>query len=364
MSSYGSYDMAGNVREWVWNQTDDRRYLLGGAWEDPGYAFNYAGVRAPMDRSPDTGFRCVDYVDEESSMDQSLFAEIDLGNRDFELPVTVSDETFRGYMSQYEYDRTPLEAESDPIVQESEYWRRERVTFNAAYDDERMDAYVYLPLNVDPPFQTVLVFPGTGAAFVDSFDEQEAQMVRFFDFVVQSGRALVWPVVKSTYNRRDGIESTLPEATRSFSERIIQWTNDVRRTIDYLETRDDIDLDNLAYYGFSWGGRMGGIIPAVEPRLKVAVLYAGGLAATSARPEASQVNFAPRISIPVLMLNGSHDFIFPRETAQRRLFELFGTPPSDKHHVVYEGAGHFNLPRTQVMGEVLGWLDRYLGQVN
>ena len=317
-----------------------------------------------MDRSPLTGFRSVDYLDEESSMDQSLFAEIDIADRNFDLPEAVSDETFQGYLSQYDYDRSPLEAESDPTVQESEYWRRERVTFNAAYNDERMDAYIYLPLNVAPPFQTVLVFPSSSAAFVDSFDEDAARRLRLFDFVVQSGRALVWPVVKSTYNRRDGIESTLPELTRSFSERIIQWTNDFRRTIDYLETRDDIALDSLAYYGISWGGRMGGIIPAVEPRLKVAVLYAGGLAATSARPEASQVNLAPRIRIPVLMLNGSHDFIFPRDTAQRRLFELFGTPPSDKHRVVFEGAGHFNLPRTQMMDEVLGWLDRYLGRVN
>ena len=364
MSPYGSYDMAGNVREWVWNQSDERRYILGGAWEDPGYVFNYPEVRAPTDRSPDTGFRCVDYLDEESSIDQSLFAEIDLPDRNFDLPETVSEQTFKGYLSQYDYDRTPLEAESDPIVQESEYWRRERVTFNAAYNDERMDAYIYLPLNVDPPFQTVLLFPGTGAAFVDLFDEAEGRTIRLFDFVVQSGRALVQPVIKSTYNRRDGIESTLPESTRSFSERVIQWTNDFRRTIDYLETRDDIDLDSLAYYGFSWGGRMGGIIPAIEPRLKVAVLLAGGLAATSTRPEASQVNFAPRIRIPVLMLNGSHDFIFPRDTSQRRLFELFGTPPSRKDHIIFEGAGHANLPRTQMIDEFLGWLDRYLGRVN
>ncbi len=364
MSPYGSYDMAGNVREWVWNQSDERRYILGGAWEDPGYAFNYPEVRAPMDRSPDAGFRCVDYLDEESSMDQSLLAAIDLADRNFDLPEAVSDETVRGYLSQYAYDQSPLEVERDPTVQESEYWRRERVTFNAAYNGERMDAYIYLPLNVDPPFQTVVGFPSTSAAFIDSFDEDEARMLRVFNFVVQSGRAVVWPVVKSTYNRRDGIESTLPELTRSFSERIIQWTNDFRRTIDYLETRDDIDLDSLAFYGISWGGRMGGIIPAVEPRLKVAVLYAGGLAATSARPEASQVNLAPRITIPVLMLNGSHDFIFPRDTSQRRLFELFGTPPSRKDHIIFEGAGHANLPRTQMIDEFLGWLDRYLGRVN
>jgi formylglycine-generating enzyme required for sulfatase activity/dienelactone hydrolase len=363
MSPYGSFDMAGNVKEWVWNESDDRRYSLGGAWEEPGYVFTYPDVRPPMDRSPLIGFRCVDYL-EENSLDPSLFAEISLADRNFDPYEPVSDETFQAYLSQYDYDNSPLDAEVDPIVEESEFWRRERVTFNTAYGGESMDAYIYLPLSVDPPFQTAIIFPSTTATLVDSFDEDEGRMLGAFDFVVQSGRAVVYPVVKSTYYRRDGLQSTLPETTRSFSEHVIQWTNDFRRTIDYLETRDDIDVDALAYYGVSWGGRMGGIIPAVESRLKAAVLYAGGLALTTARPEASQTSFAPHITVPVLMLNGSHDFIFPVETAQRPLFELIGTPPSDRRHVVFEGAGHANFPRNRTIDEILGWLDRYLGRVN
>ena len=33
----GNYDMAGNVREWVFNETGDRRIALGGAWNDESY---------------------------------------------------------------------------------------------------------------------------------------------------------------------------------------------------------------------------------------------------------------------------------------------------------------------------------------
>jgi hypothetical protein len=44
------------------------------------------------------------------------------------------------------------------------------------------------------------------------------------------------------------------------------------------------------------------------------------------------------------------------------MFERLGTPAKDKRHVVFE-SGHTNLPRSETIREVLGWLDRYLGPV-
>ena len=55
------------------------------------------------------------------------------------------------------------------------------------------------------------------------------------------------------------------------------WMKDFRRTLDYLEHAPDIDSTKFAYFGDSWGRNMGGIIPAVEPRVKAAVLYVAGL---------------------------------------------------------------------------------------
>jgi eukaryotic-like serine/threonine-protein kinase len=57
----GAYDMAGNVREWTFNEMapDSTRYLLGGSWNDPGYMFVFANGASPFDRPrpTDSGWR-------------------------------------------------------------------------------------------------------------------------------------------------------------------------------------------------------------------------------------------------------------------------------------------------------------------
>ncbi len=51
--------MAGNVKEWTANAAGDRRYILGGAWDEPAYAFSIPDARAPFARDGTFGFRCV-----------------------------------------------------------------------------------------------------------------------------------------------------------------------------------------------------------------------------------------------------------------------------------------------------------------
>ena len=58
ITSYGAYDMAGNVREWCWNQTPQGRLMRGGAWNDNTYMFTELSQAPPFDRSSQYGFRC------------------------------------------------------------------------------------------------------------------------------------------------------------------------------------------------------------------------------------------------------------------------------------------------------------------
>ncbi len=45
--------MAGNVREWCYNQDGGNRFILGGGWNDLPYQFTDTYTQPMFDRSPD-----------------------------------------------------------------------------------------------------------------------------------------------------------------------------------------------------------------------------------------------------------------------------------------------------------------------
>ena len=140
---------------------------------------------------------------------------------------------------------------------------------------------------------------------------------------------------------------------------MIAWAKDIKRTVDYLHTRSDVHHDRLAYFGYSWGAGLAPINLAVEPRFKTALVLLGGFYVQASRPEVEAINFAPHVTLPLLMLNGHFDFFYPEDTTQIPMFRLFGTPDANKRRVAYD-TGH-NIPRPDMIRESLDWLDKYLG---
>jgi formylglycine-generating enzyme required for sulfatase activity/dienelactone hydrolase len=324
MSRSGTYDLAGNVKEWSWNEAaQHKRYILGGAWHEPAYMFHEADARSPFQRDQTFGFRCMKYLPADSPSSR-LTAPVIATVRNYAREQPVSDEVFRVYRDLYAYDKTPLRAAIESTDPTEPDWIKQRITFDAAYGSERMAAYLFLPRNASPPYQTVVHFPGADSIFAPSSD-QLIGMERI-DFILKSGRAVVWPVYKGTYERKDGMQTYFPDTSIRYRDWVIQWAKDLGRSLDYLEGRPEIDLGRLAFYGYSWGACMGAIMPAVENRLKVSVLMGPGLYLEPARPEVDQINFAPRVRIPTLMLDGRDDFVFPRETSQEPFYRSLGTP--------------------------------------
>jgi dienelactone hydrolase len=354
LGPFGTYDMAGNVKEWCLNSVEDRKYVLGGASTDPPYMYNEPDARLPFERSATHGLRLVKYL-HANALPETLTAPVSFKMADYRNVKPVPDSTFRVYESLYSYDRTPLDAKVESEDGSSPYWRRQRITFNAAYGNERVIAYLYLPKHGLPPYQTVVYFPHGGA---QTFHTIEDTQLLSIDFIVKSGRALMFPIYKDTYERLD----TPPKpGTNAERDETIQQAKDLRRSVDYLETLPDIDAARLAYYGISWGAVQGPIMITVENRFKAAVFAAGGCDNEKVLPEADPMNFASHVKIPVLMINGRYDFEIPLETCQEPLFRLLGVSPQDKRHVLFD-TGHAP-PQLPVMKEALNWLDHYLGPV-
>jgi serine/threonine protein kinase/predicted esterase len=354
LSPFGAYDMAGNVKEWCWNAADGRRYILGGSWNEPPYMFQIPEPRDPMDRSVTNGFRCA--LSDEPLPDAAT-GSVPLSERlfhDHRKDEPVGDDVFQFYKTLYAYDRTDLNAMLEEVDESASHWRKEKITLDAAYGSDRLTLYLFLPRETVPPYQAVAYLPGADGFSLKSLDDMP---MRFLDFIIRSGRALAYPIYDGMYGRGPRAWTNTPNA---FREQVIHQYQDLERSIDYLESRDDMDRESLAYYGFSWGACLGPIVTALDERFKASVLVSGGLFDIPV-PEAHALHFASRSTTPTLMVNGRHDFGFNYETSQVPMFRLLGAPEADKRHAVFE-SGHIP-PRLGMIQEILGWLDRCLGPV-
>jgi hypothetical protein len=355
LSPYGSYDMAGNVREWCWNQVESvpesRRYILGASWSQAPYRFPGPEVATPWDRSEINGFRCARYT---SPPTGALTAPVERVSRDYTKEKPVSDEIFRVYRSFYSYERTDLKAAVESVDDSAPQWRRERITFNAAYGGERVIAHLFLPRNAEPPYQTVIYFASGVARQTRTSQDLE---LRFVDFLPRMGRAVLYLVYKGTHERHLDRPATSDNWSRDL---VISWSRDFSRAIDYLETRADIDHQKLGYYSFS--NPVMPVLSAIDGRIKAGVHIGTGFPADSRPPEYDLLHFAPRAKEPTLLIGGRYDFIAPVETSLMPMLRMLGAPEKDKRLALFD-SGHVVYPNPEMIKEVLDWLDRYLGPV-
>jgi eukaryotic-like serine/threonine-protein kinase len=353
MSPFGAYNMAGNVAEWTLNDSSEGFIATGGAWGDPTYTFAQYGGRPGDFSSEKLGFRLVQNAPGAKG-DQGAAQIVIKQEIPQYSPSSASD--FKAWAGSYEYPRTSLDARVEETV-ETPQWKREKISFNGE-GGERAIAYLYLPYHVTRPLQVLHFVPGgdVDSGFRSLTPSMDDRMGTF----VKSGRAAFGVVLKGYVERLrpDGYVSPDPGSVE-YLEKIVNRITDLRRGLDYLETRSDLDATRVGFLGVSAGAQIGLVLAAVETRYRAIVLVGSGLSpGFQPVPAANPSNFASHILAPKLMVQGKYDEDTALKTSAEPLFKLMSEP---KVMFRYEG-GHVP-PQDVLMKATAGWLDEKLGPV-
>jgi eukaryotic-like serine/threonine-protein kinase len=360
LGPWGTVNMAGNVSEWVWNAAGSNAIVLGGAWSEESWSYQLAHPVSAMDRSAQIGLRLMRTLPG-ASVDAQLLEPIHLASESPEVQrKPVSDDAFAAMRLQFSNTHLKPLAVAVQVLEQTPLWISEEVTLKFPEEQTRV-LYIVRPRNHAQPLQPVIYGP-PGNCCQTKRPNREAPVDAAvlspgsLETIVNGGRALVIPIWAGSYERV--LPPTFDSNVLTDRQRgaALVWHQDMSTTLDYLGTRADFDTRHGAYFGYSYGAKfLGALDLAIEPRLKAAVLMGGGVGAQKIHPMIDLVNYAPRIHIPVLMLNGVAERTDP-------LFDLLGTPTAMKSHVFYD-AGHFTFPPNSVARDTNNWLDQYLGPV-
>jgi cephalosporin-C deacetylase-like acetyl esterase len=290
------------------------------------------------------------------------------------LSSVIFCETQKDLRVYYEYDRTlPLNTYEE-IIEEGNKYLLIKVYFDSA-NNERVPGLLMLPKR-SGKIPCVIFLHGYGGSKED--------ILEVIDIVAREGYALMAIDAKYHGERREpGKELYSPDINISVNG-IIQTVIDLRRAIDYLESKPEIDSERLGYVGGSMGGILGAIFIGVEPRIKAAALIvAGGNMSLMVResqhytmPKIREylrkenisyedlqrildpidpINFigyfSPR---PIVFHLGKYDRIVPAESG-RQLYEKAGEPKQ----VYWYDTGH-DVPLDLVLARILDFMDRNL----
>ena len=311
--AYGTFDMAGNAKEWVWNIFGGRGLTLGGAFDEPTYLASQTAPEARMNRSLKNGFRTARLI---NPRDLNPFGDpIETqAPKDLSFYKPMSDEVFNVYSRSFQVSSSNPKFEEVYINDSHPVWIKERIKLEVGYNNESMDVLIFRPKNSFGLSAPIIVHPGanyyTTPPEIDDINPGEFSL----DFLIKSGKTLIWPAWKGSLNRMPENVASNEDTLRRFRNQFVAWVNDTDKTLDYLETRNDIDTDNIFYLGMSYGALFNTHTLLFENRYKGAILYVGGSFPTYP-PLADGINHLPRIKTPFLMLNGEQDYLVPKSAA-------------------------------------------------
>lgn len=360
ISTWGAVNLIGNVREWTTTKDGESRLSLGLGF--PGQQWRYAmpDSSQPLQRLPDQGIRLVSYIDKATD------PPLRLGSKVPSVP-DITESEYAAFARMFAYESDPSIAETTKIddIRPDRDWIRQRLVIHSDKLPAPLPVLIFHPANIDGSVQPILYLP-PGDSYTGNFPSADIDITKYgIEFVVESGRALVWPIIAGTHER------FRPRSKESRQALVNRWTKglQVRRAeigavIDYLESQPEFDADRTGLLASSFGATfVSPNILAMEHRIRTAVLLSSSLAAINPAVFPAEVNpntYWPRVTTPILLMNGSYDISIHVTKSRDLLLQTIGTTGNNKRGILYD-APHWPLPPHRVRNDTLSWFDNHLG---
>ena len=280
-----------------------------------------------MTRDPFTGFRVAAYID--PAVDLEPFLEPpDLAFTDFRDAQPASIEVFEAIRDQFSYSSEKISPEHESTDESNPIWDLEIVSINTDYDDDRVRIHLFKPKDQTRSDPVIHV---SGLSTFSAGAQMVSPKPLDFDFIISSGRTLIILELDGSYSRYDGLSQLSGDALmRKRSSQLLNWHSDLGRSIDYLSTREDLNMNALSYIGASFGASIVTPLLALEERFTSAVLFIGGFSSANVLTLSDQLTHVAQITLPTLMVNGTSITYSPKSLRQYRFMRNSGLQDSKK----------------------------------
>ena len=354
----GSYNelnnIGGNVKEWSLNPNGDKKEkysILGGSYKEASYTFNNYYSLSPFDRSIGNGIRLSKNLTlGQSKLDNDIIPDF---QRNFDKIDNISDEVFEVYKSQFDYN-SPLVSSTTNIDNFQEGYSAQRFEIETAYEsDEKLHGYIVFSNKFKNKYDPVIVFPNAGSIGTNS----DSNFPNFggLKHLVDEGFAIIYPIYYNTFNREKKINTFWANESDEYKNTIIKIGKDYKKTLDYIESRNDFNFNSMSYFGYSWGATTSNYLLAIDDRIKSAVLCVGGLMIQKSKKEIEAHYYVRRIKTPILHIIGKEDGIFGYEENFKPWKKLIGTPKEKLKTIELENVGH-GLPWDTIVRHQSKWI--------
>ena len=238
------------------------------------------------------------------------------------------------------------------------------LTYRSVHDKE-VTGLLSVPKQGERPLPTILLMHGLGDRKTVDYIEEGNR------YLLDAGYAVLRLDISNHGDRfRYDYDFDLTEGYRYWTrDLVVQTVFDLRRAVDFIQTREELDARRIGYMGISLGGIIGGIFCSVDERVEVPVLLlAGGNLNLMYREKAlsrdtreflsviDPVNYIAGISPrPLLMINAEQDDVIP-PVMSRLLFKAAKKPKE----IIWHPSGHHDLPVDEAYTEGIQWFDKYL----